>query len=40
MYGWVGWLGVRAGSVSGGVGERVGLGPLYVHLYVRIGVPK
>jgi hypothetical protein len=40
MYGQLGQLGVRAGGVSGGVSKRAGLGLLYVHIYVQIGVPK
>ena len=40
MYGRMGQLGVRAGKPRRGVSKRAGLGPLYIHLYVRIGIPK
>ena len=40
MYGWESWLGVRAGKPRRGVSRRAGWVPLYIHLYVRIGVPK
>lgn len=39
MYGRMSWLGVRAGKLRRGVNRRAGLSPLYIHIYVRIGVP-